>query len=116
MPTLPDLPMIDSIGRRARDISPMHPRLRAIVVEHMQANPRTKSLESTGRLEGSINNVDIWRAQRLSVEWGTPVEYFWYHSAWRKRRLLPPLTLVSKKVMTEALGAVSRYVVDGRRS
>ena len=113
---LPAIPYLASVERRARDLSPVHPRLRAIVLEHMQANPSTKSETSTGNLDRTVQGVAIWRAQRLSVEWGTPVDYFWYHSAWRKRRNLPPLSLVSKKVMTDALGAVTRYVVDGRRS
>lgn len=117
--TLPPLPSIKSLrdtARRARDWSPLHPRLQSIVQEHMKRQPKTQSRTSTGELDRSIHGVEIWQPGRQSITWGTPVDYAWAHINWRRKNKLPPVLNVSEALSSDILRAVNLYIVSGRRS
>ena len=117
--TLPKLPAITEFrtaGQRARNWVPIEAKLRAIVARDLAKKPTTKTPTSTGALDRSLKGLDVWRPERLSIEWGSDLEYARPHDAWRRKNGKTPILDYSRQLDRDVMQALADWIVSGRRS
>ena len=106
---------ISQMQQRARDWAPLEARLYSIVKGDMRKVQKTKSPSSTGRLDSSIQGLDIWRFRQNSIEWGTSVDYAGWVDLHRKREKLPQVRLLGPNLQRQVLDAITDYITEGRK-
>lgn len=112
LPPPPKLPELSATVRRARDWSPLEPTFRGLVAAHLKRQPSTKSKDSTGQLDRSL--MGVWRYERKSVTWGSPLDYAIPHDSWRKKQGKPPVMLINARLQDAMLSQLADYILTGR--
>ena len=112
LPPMPQIPELSRTARRGRDWSPLEPSFRKLVHSHLARQPKSKSATSTGALDRSM--MSIWRMERLSVSWGSPLEYAIPYDAWRKKKGLQPIRLINMRLQDAMLNKLATYILTGR--
>jgi hypothetical protein len=100
---------------RAEDWTQIEGRLRAIIQGDMKKVEKTQSKTSTGRLDRSIQTLEIWRMGQKSVEWGTSVPYVLNHMAYRKAVGEKQVSLIGNNLQRKVLDSVVAYIRTGKR-
>jgi hypothetical protein len=77
---------------------------------------RTKTIESSGDLDRSLKTLDVWRVDRLSIEWGSGLEYATPHDIYRKKKGMPDMLPYNRETEIRLTDALRDWIVKGRRS
>ena len=116
--SLPSLPMITefrTMEQRSRNWTPIQAQLRGIIIASMNG-ARTKTVKSSGDLDRSLSTLDVWRTDRLSVEWGSGLEYAASHDIYRKKKGLLEMLPYNLETEVRLTDALRDWIVKGRRS
>jgi hypothetical protein len=116
LPPLPAFTEFRTIAQRSRNWMPIQSKLRMLIQQDMAARPGTKTPTSTGNLDRSLKGLDVWRAQRLSVEWGTDLEYAKAHDNYRRKHGKDPIIDYADSLDKQLTEALKDWILHGRRS
>jgi hypothetical protein len=113
LPPLPPLTEFRTMEGRASNWTPVQAQIKGIVIDEMR-KIKTQTPNSTGNLDRSLHSLDVWRVDRLSVEFGSGLQYAASHDIYLRKKKSKPLITYSEKLDERLVTALRDWVVTGR--